>query len=74
VRTYRTLFVLRADPQTGEPDKNLAPTVCDLAPLKEAQGEGVGWQADGRLQVLTSEGSAGQISVIACPAPTPPKP
>ena len=74
VRTYRTLFVLRADPKTGEPDQSLAPAACGLAALKEAQGEGVAWQSDGQRQVLTSEGAAGQISVIACPAPKPPKP
>jgi hypothetical protein len=69
VRTYQTLFVFRANPQTGEPNLAVAPSACDLKPLAELQGEGVGWQAGGRLQVLTSEGAAGQISVVACPVP-----
>jgi hypothetical protein len=69
VRTYQTLFVFRANPQTGEPDLAVAPSACDLKPLTEPQGEGVGWQAGGELQVLTSEGAAGQISIVACPVP-----
>jgi hypothetical protein len=72
VRTYNILFVYRANSETGEPNRSLAPTKCDLKPLGEPQGEGVGWHPDGRLQVLTSEGVAGQISVIACPIPSLP--
>jgi hypothetical protein len=71
VRTYQTLFIFRANPQTGEPDLAAAPSACDLKPLAELQGEGVGWQLGGRLQVLTSESAAGQISVVACPIPAP---
>ena len=73
VRTYDSLFIYRANPETGEPNHSVAPTRCDLAPLNEPQGEGVGWHANGRLQVLTSEGGAGQISIVACAIP-PPKP
>jgi len=74
VRTYNTLFVYRANPDTGEPNQSLGPTKCDLTPIGERQGEGVGWHPDGQLQVLTSEGAAGQISVIACPIPSSPSP
>lgn len=69
VRTYRTLYVFHADPATGAPSLETAPSACDLAPLREAQGEGVGWHPTGKAQVLTSEGIAGQISLIECPTP-----
>jgi len=71
VRTYQTLFIFRANPQTGEPDLAVTSSACDLKPLTEPQGEGVGWLAGGGLQVLTSEAAAGQISVVACPVPAP---
>lgn len=74
VRTYGSLFIYRANPETGEPDQSLGPTTCDLTPLKEAQGEGVAWHPNGRLQILTSEGAAGAISVVACAIPAPPTP
>jgi hypothetical protein len=74
VRTYRNLFIYRASPETGEPDQRLGPTKCDLAPLNEEQGEGVAWHPNGRLQILTSEGAAGQISVVACGTPALPEP
>jgi len=73
VRTYGSLFIYRADPDTGEPNRAVAPTTCDLRPLNESQGEGVGWHPNGRLQLLTSEGAAGQISIVGCAVP-PPKP
>jgi hypothetical protein len=67
VRTYRQLFVFPTDARTGRVRPGVAPRVCDLAPLREKQGEGVTWLGADSL-VLTSEGRGAPIHVVACPA------
>lgn len=69
VLSYATLTIFSADPETGAPHLDVAPTQCDVRPLEAAQGEAVAWSADGESLVLTSERRAGQIFSVDCPAP-----
>jgi len=56
VRTYAQVYIFATDSVTGAVNHTVAPSVCDLMPLGEPQGEGVTWaNARGRL-VFTSEG------------------
>ncbi len=64
VRTYEQVYVFAVDPQTGRPGK-LA-SRCSLTALRERQGEGVAWLADGRL-IFVSEGRAAPLQAARCP-------
>jgi hypothetical protein len=68
VRTYAQLFVFATAP-TGLVDHRVAPSVCNIVPLGEAQGEGVTW-ADSRGRfVFTSEGVKSPLHLATCPLP-----
>jgi hypothetical protein len=47
----------------------LAPAVCDIVPLGEAQGEGISWVDDGGRFVFTSEGGSSPLVLANCPLP-----
>ena len=69
VRTYAQVFIFATDSVTGAVNHAVTPTVCDLAPLGEAQGEGVSWvNVTGRL-VFTSEGRRAPLNLGDCRAP-----
>jgi hypothetical protein len=69
VRTYAQVFIFATDSVTGAVNHAITPTVCDLAPLGEAQGEGVSWvNARGRL-VFTSEGRRAPLNLGDCRVP-----
>jgi hypothetical protein len=69
VRTYAQVFIFATDSVTGAVNHAVTPTVCDLAPLGEAQGEGVSWvSARGRL-VFTSEGRRAPLNLGDCSVP-----
>jgi hypothetical protein len=69
VRTYSQVYVFATDSLTGAVNHAVAPTVCDLVALGEAQGEGVTWaNASGRL-VFTSEGRRAPLHLGDCAVP-----
>jgi hypothetical protein len=69
VRTYMQLYVFATDSATGRVDHAVAPSVCNLVSVDEAQGEGVTWaDSKGRL-VLTSEGRDSPLDLVTCPLP-----
>jgi hypothetical protein len=68
VRTYTQAYVFRADSATGRVDHNAPFAVCDIAPLGEAQGEGIAWIGTGRL-AFTSEGKKQPLRLASCPVP-----
>lgn len=69
VRTYTEAYIFATDSVTGRIDHDTPPSVCDLVPLGEGQGEGLTWSdAAGRL-VFTSEGATPQLRLGTCPLP-----
>ena len=69
VRTYTQLFVYAADSATGRVNGSIAPAICDLTPLGEAQGEGLAWvESSGRF-AFSSEGRAAPLHIATCPLP-----
>jgi hypothetical protein len=69
VRTYGQVFIFATDSITGGVDHSVAPSVCDVTGLNEAQGEGVTWaNARGRL-VFTSEGRRAPLNIADCSVP-----
>lgn len=69
VRTYSQVYVFAAEPRTGRIRTAVAPTVCDVLPLGERQGEGITWLGDTGHLLLTSEGRREPLRVIDCPRP-----
>jgi hypothetical protein len=69
VRTYAQTYIFRTDSVTGRVDHRVAPAVCNIVPLNEAQGEGVTWiDNEGRL-AFTSEGKRAPLHLGTCPLP-----
>jgi hypothetical protein len=69
VRTYSQVYVFATDSLSGVVNRAVTPTVCDLTPLGERQGEGVTWaNARGRL-VFTSEGRNEPLRIGDCQLP-----
>lgn len=69
VRTYSQVYLFATDSLTGSIEHGVAPAVCNITSLGEAQGEGVTWAtAAGRL-VFTSEGQPEPIRLANCPLP-----
>lgn len=69
VRTYAQTYIFRHDPVTGRIDHGVAPAVCNIVPLNEAQGEGITWiNNEGRL-AFTSEGKRAPLHLGTCPLP-----
>lgn len=71
VRTYAEVFVFAIDPANGLPVPGQAPLPCYIRPLRERQGEGIGWWWDRRALLLTSEGRREPLHVVECPLPGP---
>ncbi len=69
VRTYSQLFVYAADSTTGRINASVAPAICNLVPLGEAQGEGVTWIASSGRLAFSSEGRAAPLHIASCPLP-----
>ncbi|MDQ3697775.1 MAG: hypothetical protein M3373_07090 [Gemmatimonadota bacterium] len=69
VRTYTQVYVFAADSITGRIRVSVPPSTCNIAGLRERQGEGITWYgATGKL-LLTSEGRREPMWVVACPVP-----
>jgi hypothetical protein len=66
VRTYTQVYVFATDPTTGRVQANATPTVCNIAPLHEEQGEGIAWTADSQRLLLTSEGRTTPFHLVTC--------
>ena len=71
VRTYGQVFVYATDSASGRVDHSVAPTVCNIVPLGEKQGEGITWIDDGGRFVFTSEGGSSPLVLANCPVPRP---
>jgi len=69
VRTYEQVFVYATDSATGRVDHSVAPAVCNIVSLGEAQGEGISWVDDRGRLVFTSEGGASPLVIATCPLP-----
>lgn len=69
VRTYSQLFVYIVDAMTGRINTSVAPAVCNLVPLGEAQGEGVTWIAASGRFAFSSEGRSAPLHFANCPLP-----
>jgi hypothetical protein len=69
VRTYTQVFVFHADSTTGRIRTDRPPSVCNIAALREPQGEGIAWYDPWGTFVLTSEGTAAPVHVMRCALP-----
>jgi hypothetical protein len=69
VRTYLQVFVFATDSSTGRVDHAVAPSVCNIVSLGEAQGEGISWVDNRGRFVFTSEGGASPLVIANCPVP-----
>lgn len=75
VRTYNAVWLFAADSLTGLPVSGIAPVTCNIAALREPQGEGVGIVAVGAQRVrlvLTTEGDKEPFRYVSCPRPGAP--
>jgi hypothetical protein len=70
VRTYWQVYVFSTDSTTGRVNAAIDPTMCNIAGLRERQGEGISWYLDTRRLLVTSEGVSEPMRVIECPLPT----
>ena len=68
VRTYAQTFVFATDSSTSRIEHAVAPGVCNVIGLDEAQGEGITWVDDARL-LFTSEGNTSPAHIARCPLP-----
>jgi len=69
VRTYAQVYIFATDSLTGAVNHEVAPSVCDVTPLGEYQGEGVAWaNNEGRL-IFTSEGRKSPLHIASCLLP-----
>ena len=70
VRTYGQVFVYATDSLTGRVDHSIAPAICNIVSLGEAQGEGISWVDDRGRFIFTSEGGASPLMIASCPLPS----
>jgi hypothetical protein len=68
VRTYAQVYVF-AIAASGLVDHRIPPSVCNIVPLGEAQGEGVTWADNRGRLVFTSEGLNAPLHLATCPLP-----
>jgi hypothetical protein len=69
VLTYAEVFIYATDATTGRVNAAIAPAVCNIVPLGQAQGEGMTWvNNEGRL-AFTSEGKRAPLHLANCPLP-----
>lgn len=72
IRTYAQVYFFAVDSVTGRPRAGALPVTCNVTPLREPQGEGVGVLGVGaagtsaRL-ILTSEGGSSVAHLASCP-------
>ena len=69
VRTYMQLYVFDTDSASGRVNHEIAPTVCNLLTVDEAQGEGLTWADNRGRFVFTTEGRRAPIALADCPVP-----
>jgi hypothetical protein len=69
VRTYTQVYVFATDPANGRVKPDVAPAVCNIASLEEAQGEGITWLADTHRLLFTSEGRGSPFRLANCALP-----
>jgi len=69
VRTYTQAYVFETDTLTGRVNHSIAPRICELEPLGEAQGEGVTWMNNAGRMAFTSEGKAQPLRLASCGIP-----
>lgn len=69
VRTYGQVYTFVADSASGRIRTTVRPTICNVVPLRERQGEGITWNGGSRKLILTSEGRSSPLHLIACPLP-----
>jgi hypothetical protein len=70
VRTYGQVFVYATDSATGRVDHSIAPAICNIVSLGEAQGEGISWTDNRGRFIFTSEGGASPLMIATCPLPS----
>ena len=63
------MYVFATNPQTGRVDHSIAPSVCNIVPLNEAQGEGVTWVDNAGRFAFTSEGQGAPLHLANCALP-----
>lgn len=68
VLTYAQLFVFATAPN-GLVDHRVPPSVCNIVPLGEPQGEGVTWADNRGRFAFTSEGHKVPLMLANCPVP-----
>jgi hypothetical protein len=69
VRTYSQVYLFASDPLSGSIVHSVAPAVCNITSLGEAQGEGVTWATSAGRLVFTSEGQTEPIRLANCSLP-----
>ncbi len=69
VRTYGEVYVFATDSLTGAVLHDVKPTVCDVTPLSEYQGEGVAFVAPSGRLLFTSEGRRSPMHLGDCVLP-----
>ncbi|HEY4216491.1 MAG TPA: hypothetical protein VGM67_05105 [Gemmatimonadaceae bacterium] len=69
VRTYSQLYVYATDSASGRVVNTVAPSICNIVALGEAQGEGVTWVSSTGRFLFTSEGVTEPIRLANCPMP-----
>jgi hypothetical protein len=69
VRTYSQLYIYSIDSASGRIQGSTPTAICDLAPLGEAQGEGIAWIATPGRFAFSSEGREAPLHMASCPLP-----
>jgi len=69
VRTYTQVYIFATDRTTGLVNHAVAPSVCNIVPLGEQQGEGVTWADNRGRLAFTSEGATAPLVLATCPLP-----
>lgn len=69
VLTYAQTYIFATDAKTGRVDHAVPPSVCNIVPLGEAQGEGITWANNAGRLAFTSEGQGAPLRLATCPLP-----
>jgi len=65
VRSARTVYMFRMDPETGRLTSPVPHLACDITAAAEPQGEAIAWMAGGAL-LLTSERRGAPVTRLEC--------
>jgi hypothetical protein len=68
VRTYSQVYVFAADSASGRIRTGVPPVTCNIAVLREDQGEAVAWRDPSGPLVLLSEGDHAPLKEARCSA------